>query len=60
MSDDDERPLRTVAGNLFSQLPADQDKALQVIGHLCDLVRWRHIGTITPPPPLTVIQGGAP
>jgi hypothetical protein len=48
-----------VACNLLSQLPADQDKALQVIGRVCDLIRWRQTGTITPPP-LTLIQGGTP
>jgi hypothetical protein len=48
-----------VAGNLPSQRPADQDKALQMIGHLCDLIRWHQTGTITPPP-LTLIQGGTP
>jgi hypothetical protein len=63
MSDDevpgDDEWLRTVANSLLQRLPSDRDRALRVIGHLCELVQSRNSGSKTPRPRLTLIEGGA-
>src|SRR5260370_21292415 len=55
----DEVRLRAVALQIVATLPADQDEALRIIGHVCDVIRWRHRAAVAPQPTLTVIEGGA-
>ena len=35
----DDEWLRTVANSLLQRIPSDRDRALRVIGHLCELVQ---------------------
>lgn len=55
----DQERLRAVALQIVATLPADQDEALRILGHVCDLIRWRHRAAVAPKPILTVIEGGA-
>jgi hypothetical protein len=62
MSDDevprDDEWLRRLACNLLPRLPADRDKALRVISHLCALVQSRASVSTKPRPTLTIVDGG--
>lgn len=53
----DQERLRAVALQIVATLPADQDEALRIIGHVCDLIRWRR-AAVAPKPTLTLVEGG--
>ena len=55
----DQERLRAVALQIVATLPANQDEALRIIGHVCDVIRWRQPAAAAHKPTLTVIEGGA-
>jgi hypothetical protein len=61
MKDDEtEHRLKAEALQITAMLPRDQDEALRIIGHVCELIRWRRGTITTPKPTLTVLKGGTP
>jgi hypothetical protein len=55
----DQERLRAVALQIVATLPGDQDEALRILAHVCDIIHWRRRAAVAPKPILTVIEGGA-
>jgi len=61
MKDDEiEHRLKVEALQIAATLPADRNEALRILGHVCELIQWRHRDTTSPKPTLTVLNGGTP